>query len=220
MAAPKQTNEAFDPTVAPPTLDEYQADFQPKVEDINAIHGSRSNEETKEDEKFIREEETDSLSRAWESPWFECKDLSKYFVTDPRVEFPRLARQYGNIMEVWKTNFEYGRKISQDKDLKLPQFARIDQAVNGDLEASVARRRKHLIGTIAHCWQLKQIIEEQKEWESKRAARRKMKSESKKKKKDKDDKDKDKKGKGKDKDKDKDKDKKSKKDKKGKSKTG
>ena len=195
MASQQATNDAFDPTVPPPTLDEYQADFQPKVEDINAIHGSRSKEEVKIDGEFIREEETDGLSKHWESPWFECDDLKKYHITNPRVEFPRLARQYANILEVWQKNFEYGRKISQNKDLELPQFARIDQAVNGDLEASVARRRKHLIGTIAYCWQLKQILEEQKEWEQKQSAKRKIKSESKKKKKEKEKEDKDKKSK-------------------------
>lgn len=191
----------FDPTKPPPTLNEYTNDFQPKPDDIEAIHGDRTKEESKIDGEFIRKEETDALSKNWSSPWFECKDLSAYHVANPAVEFPRIARQYANILEVWQKNYEYGRKISQDKTLKLPDFARLDQACNGDLEATNARRRKHLIGTIAYCWQLKQILEEQQEWNKKQEAKRKIKYESKKKKKkDKKEKDekKDKKGSKKD----------------------
>eukprot|EP01083_Nonionella_stella_P198456 728595_1 len=118
--------------------------------------------------------ETDGLSKHWSSPWFECKDLSKFHVSNPKVDFPRIARQYENILEVWQNNYQYGRKIQQNPQLRLPPFARLDQACNGDLEASNARRRKHLIGTIAYCWQLRKICEDEKEWLRQQANKRRV----------------------------------------------
>ena len=63
-----------------------------------------------------------------------------------------------------KNNYTYGRKIQKDHRLRLPPWGRLDQGCNGDLEATNARRRKHLIGTIAHCWQLRKICEDEKQW--------------------------------------------------------
>jgi len=79
-----------------PSLDEFTTDFQPTAADIDAIHGQpRTNEEKKTDETAIRGMETDGLSKHWNVPWFECKDLSAYHISNPAVEFPRIARVYG-----------------------------------------------------------------------------------------------------------------------------
>merc|ERR1712154_469215 len=141
---------------------------------MGAIHGKRSEEEQKADEETIRSMETDGLSKHWSAPWFECQDLSKYKVSNPSVDFPRIVRQYDNILEVWQKNYEYGRKIQQNPQLRLPPFARLDQACNGDLEASNQRRRKHLIATIAYCWQLREILEKEKDWKDRQRAKRKI----------------------------------------------
>lgn len=182
MAAPA----GFNPSQPPPTLQDYQNEFQPTAEDINAVHGQRSAADVKVDEAAIRNMEIEEMPKPWSDPYFECQDLSQYHVLQPAVEFLRISRQYNTILSVWQKNFNFGKKIQQNPKLKLPEFARLDQAVNGDLEASNARRRRHLVGTIAYCWQLRDYIKKEKEWKRNQMERRKVIKPKKKKEKEKD----------------------------------
>ena len=164
----------FNVSDPPPTLQEFQNDFQPTATDINAVHGQRTGTEAKADDSTIRIMEVDGMPRSWSDPYFECQDLSSFDVLNPEVDYPRIARKYENILDVWQKNFGFGKKIQQNPKLKLPAFARLDQAVNGDLEASNKRRRQHLIGTIAYCWQLRALMAKEKEWKRARSERKKV----------------------------------------------
>eukprot|EP01083_Nonionella_stella_P031660 86691_1 len=157
--------DAFDPTKPAPTIKEFQADFQPTVADIDAVHGTRNTEnkeEMKRDDVAIRALESSSLKHNWSAPWFECKDLSKYHVENPGEDFPRMVRLYESVRNVWEYNMTYTRGIKSNDE--VPKFARLDQALNGDLNGPNAKRRQHLVGLLAYCWQLRGICQDEARW--------------------------------------------------------
>ena len=163
---------ALDPSKPPPTLKQFTDDFVPTPKDIDAIHGNRNEEEKKADDAAITQMATDDLKpKYWKAPWFECKDLSKYTVKDPAKEFPRIVRQYENIMDIWSKNFRFGLQRRKNHNLKMPPLARVDQALNGDLNASNERRRKHLMALISYCWQLRTILQEEERWKQQQSQR-------------------------------------------------
>ena len=163
---------------APPPQKQFEQDFKANVADLDAVHGKpRNEEEKKQDDSDIKQMDRDDLTPMWRSPWFPCKDLSKYLVKNPAREFPDLSQKYHKVQYVVRANFDHlqlQKAKGRSTPLVLPPHAHPDKCLDGDLTASPARRRKHLTRLISYCWQLNRLMDEHELWKQQQAEKRKV----------------------------------------------